>query len=706
MINYEIKSHLAKLLATENMVVENRNVETAQFDVEKRILTLPMWKRASNVVYDMLVGHEVGHALFTPNDWSWEDRVPKQFVNVVEDARIEKLMKRRYPGLSKSFYKGYEELSENDFFGLEETNIDEMNLADRVNLHFKIGNFVDISFTSKEKEIVTMMSETETFADAVMVAEELYKYCKGEREEKIENISLPNPNGNTQSSEGDNEESQESVETEETSNSIQESESVGEGERDNTSNTVEEEPKVQTDSMFEEGTAEFNGNLDSGRSSNYLEIPKIDTQKVIISNKSIHKELDEYWTECSTPKEYYCAYHKEYKTSAPKDLSGPDSEYAKFKKSSNKEVSYLVKEFECKKSADAYSRSFTSKTGTLDCTKLHTYKYNEDLFKKVNVIPNGKNHGLIFILDWSGSMSTCLTETMKQLYNLIWFCSKVNIPFDVYAFTNNYIREVRDSYKESPYQEVKEYDFIVHPDFNLLHFFSSDVSRRDLDRHMKSVWRLVASLCTWVEYSIPPGYNLSGTPLNETIICLHDIIPQFKKKYGVQKVNAVILTDGESNALPYYKYWDYNGKENVGANRTNCGDYVRNRKTGHTYKVDYEYYKFTELLLKDLKEEHPDVNTIGIRISAPGDFKSFIRKYDKNLTDESYKKIRKDKSVTIKTSGYTSYFGILSTALDNQIDFDVEEGASKSKIKAAFVKNLNSKSLNKKVLSQFVDIIS
>jgi hypothetical protein len=268
MINYEIKSHLAKLLA----------------DVEKRILTLPMWKRASNVVYDMLVGHEVGHALFTPNDWSWEDRVPKQFVNVVEDARIEKLMKRRYPGLSKSFYKGYEELSENDFFALKEANIDDMNLADRANLYFKIGNFIDIPFTSKEKEILTMMSETETFADAVMVAEELYKYCKGETKEKIENISLPNPNGETQSSEEDNEESQESVETEETSNSIEGSQSAGEGERDNnpnTTDTVEEEPKVQTDSMFEEGTAEFNGNLDSGRSSNYLEIPKIDTQKVM-----------------------------------------------------------------------------------------------------------------------------------------------------------------------------------------------------------------------------------------------------------------------------------------------------------------------------------------------------------------------------------------------------------------------------------------
>ena len=47
-----------------------------------------------------------------------------------------------------------------------------------------------------------------------------------------------------------------------------------------------------------------------------------------------------------------------------------------------------------------------------------------------------KNHGLVFILDWSGSMSSIMKDTIKQLYNLIWFCRKVQIPFDVYAFTN------------------------------------------------------------------------------------------------------------------------------------------------------------------------------------------------------------------------------------------------------------------------------
>ena len=61
------------------------------------VLTLPIWKFRSVDVYDLLVAHEVGHALFTdPRDWSKEDKwkgVPQNFVNITEDARIEKLMK-------------------------------------------------------------------------------------------------------------------------------------------------------------------------------------------------------------------------------------------------------------------------------------------------------------------------------------------------------------------------------------------------------------------------------------------------------------------------------------------------------------------------------------------------------------------------------------------------------------------------------------
>ena len=146
-VNHDIKTQLAKLLATENFIVEHRDVKTAAFNVHTRVLSLPLWKLASNTVYDVLVAHECSHALFTPNeDWKVKVDIPKQFVNVVEDARIEKLMKRKYPGLAKTFYQGYQELNDDDFFDIDDEDINTFNLADRINLHFKVVNFVDVAF--------------------------------------------------------------------------------------------------------------------------------------------------------------------------------------------------------------------------------------------------------------------------------------------------------------------------------------------------------------------------------------------------------------------------------------------------------------------------------------------------------------------------------------------------------------------------------
>ena len=175
-------------------------------------------------------------------------------------------------------------------------------------------------------------------------------------------------------------------------------------------------------------------------------------------------------------------------------------------------------------------------------------------------------------------------------------------------------------------------------------------------------------------------------------------------KNNVQKVNTVILTDGEANHLSVFRTCDYMGGK-MGVGRLTMGDYVRNRKTGYTYKVPGQYYEFTELLLKDLKESFPDVNLIGIRITANYDFKSFLRRYIE-VSDELMKVIRKEKFYEIKNSGYTSYFGMLDTSLNNDTEFEVDEGASKSKIRSAFAKNLKAKSLNRKVLSQFVELIS
>ncbi len=687
-INYEIKSQLAKLLATEDLIVENKQVATAQFNIETRVLTLPMWKRASNSVYDMLVGHEVGHALFTPDEWDWQGTVPQQFVNVTEDARIEKLMKRKYPGLHKSFNAGYEELAEEDFFCLDGEDVDSMNLADKANLFFKIGKYIDITFTDEEKVIVEQIGDAETFDEAVEAAKVMYEYCKNPKEDSQPIVTPPKPGG---SSGGQQEgESQQTESSGESDDIMTHEEMLEEAASRESVDEPEEnlpEPEVTTDSTFEERKEEFNGNLDTDSlETGYHELPEFNVDDLIVSFSEIRNKFD--WTEDLFMKE------------DSKSYAYVDAEYSKFKKSAQKEVNFLVKEFECKKAADSYSRSATSRTGVLDCTKLHTYKYNEDLFKKVTILPDGKNHGLIFILDWSGSMGNCILDTVKQLYNLIWFCNKCNIPFDVYAFTNSYVRNDEEVERKEIWEDDK---LFINGDFRLMNFFSSREKKKDIEKQMQSLYRLVWSMKMYCCYSYPPEFSLSGTPLNETLIALTQILPAFKKMHGLQKTHCFILTDGEANPLMVSRRNSYGGQ---GTRHLYAGkDYIRNRKTGHTYQVQRAYHSFSKILLENLKEENKDCNFIGIRLCAPREMNAFIRSYQ-HVTDDALKQIKKQKYYEIKNTGYTSYFAMQSNALNQEAEFDVEDGASKAKIKSAFVKNLKTKALNKKVLSKFMELVA
>ena len=688
-INYEIKSQLAKLLATEDLVVENRSVETACFDVETRVLTLPLWERASGTVYDMLVGHEVGHALFTPNQWDFLGKIPKAYVNVTEDARIEKLMKRKYPGLAKSFYKGYQELSEDDFFCLDGQDVNKMSLPDRINLHFKIGSFVDVSFTPQEQEIVDLVASSETFADAVTAAEVLHKFIGDQVKDQQQNPK----NNNKTDTPGSGEESGDEMpgesdssdkDTEDGDND--EVESQGDGETVDSEEGEVDPFKVETDDAFTDGAQSLT-NADLGkRGPEYYQVPKIDLDDIIAPNSEIHEVIRSSFT-----------------IDDPVHFEIVDRKYHEFKKSAQREVNYLVKEFECKKAADTYARATTARTGVLDCSRLHTYKYNEDLFKKVSVIPDGKNHGLVFILDWSGSMAECMMDTIKQLYNLVWFCNKVNIPFDVYAFTN--------SYKHSADRIIRRDlgnpgEFFISTDFTLMNLLTSKVNKKTLEVQLKNIFRIVYTFKAYVGYHYPGQLSLSGTPLNEALVCLHSLLPKFKKENNLQKVQTVVLTDGEAHQLYHWAYYnDYSTGEKKIAPRS-CGydGFLRNRKTGYTYELGYKYWEFTDKLLMDLKQSFPDTNFIGIRLVNPREFASFVRRYT-FISEQDTKKARKDKSYTIKNSGYESYFIMFNNALSTDSSFDVDEGESKVKIKSAFMKSLKAKTLNKKVLSQFMDLV-
>ena len=105
-----------------------------------------------------------------------------------------------------------------------------------------------------------------------------------------------------------------------------------------------------------------------------------------------------------------------------------------WKQKEKETISFLVKEFEAKKAAETYSRISVSKTGVIDTNKLHSYKYNDDIFRRLATIPKGKNHGFVMFIDWSGSMHYNLLETLKQTFSLALFCKQIGVPFELYAF--------------------------------------------------------------------------------------------------------------------------------------------------------------------------------------------------------------------------------------------------------------------------------
>ena len=706
-MNQEIKGNLARLLATENLIVEHRNTTTASFDVDRRILTLPNWDRASSTVYDMLVGHEVGHALFTPNeDWREIANCPKDFVNVIEDARIEKLMKRKYPGLRKSFAGGYKELNDQDFFGIAEEDLSKLSLIDRINLHFKVGSSAMIPFSIEEQVFVARTDVAETFEEVCEIAVDVYEFSK--QENVIEKTPEFQPPGSAESES----ESIDDEQSEQQNNPMAGINNAGPIEQPEKEEEEEEEEEdvegpsggntSQTQRSFDSSAQDL---TDRWSSSNihYVEIPDtVDTSDYIADWKEVHAWIDEFRNRFDDDGRYY----------------NVDKSYMKFRKESQKEVSYLVKEFECRKSADAYARAGQSKTGVLDTSKLHTYKYNEDLFKKVTVLPDGKNHGMIFILDWSGSMGNELFGTVKQLLNLTAFCKKVHIPFEVYAFTNEWclVERIKNNTDRYDYFNEEECDctegkiFLNKGRFHLINFVSSNSNSKDYERMCLNLYREAYAYQYHVTYHTTPGVTLSGTPLNEAIVMLNYMIPEFKQQNDLQKVNVCVLTDGESCQATYGRkfYNDHKDEYYVRPRRVDHHTILRDRKTGRTYPSGGGWAEMTNNFITQVHDRNPGVNVIGFRIMGGTGLSSFVSQYaDISQYDKVQRQWKKERSAILPMpKSYSALYVINNNSLNQDAEFDVETGASKGEITKAFKKMLGKKSTNKKLLSSFIEYIA
>ena len=730
------KSTLAKLLSEEDVNVVHKQMPTAYFDSKKRELGLPIWKEEemTKEIYDLMVCHEIGHALWTPLDMLEKARlrnIDHSFVNIIEDARIEKKVQNKYPGSRSVFKRGYIDLIKKDFFGTNDRDIDSFNLIDRINLFFK--NVPDVTFSDEENVWVKKVSGVKTEDEVLDLAEELYAWMSENKPEEDENeneMGMPDESGDSDESEesaggGNTTDSDDEGSSGSTSSSTGDNEGDGEPTPTNNSNSDKSETNESSDTTetssggdnsgvpkAETDTAAKNG-MDSLRDKNavesvYVNIPKIDATKIIVDYKTVHKEF--YGS--------YVAEINEGETYFPSTLN----ELTKIKEESKKTVAYMVKEFEMKKSADQYARAAVSKTGSLDMSKLHTYKYNEDLFKKVTTLPGATNHGMVMVLDWSGSMCENLKGTLAQLFNLIWFCRKVKIPFEVYAFSDSRLR--RQNIK---IQDFKVNDIILN-DFRLLNFFSSKMSLSQEMDIMHALWMYASRWNRGKDVSgyalnYNANYDLGSTPLNEAIIAMIDIVPKFKTETRVQKVNTIFLTDGVSNSLQ--GAFDYNlvtdgpdkGKHmKVSKYISYKSIVISDPVVGKTYEAKNRL-EHTNKLIKALKNRVEGMNVIGFFIAGSGRsgrvnkriIANITNEYDRTKVMEKVKFLNKNKYLAVTQCGYDEYYilpGGNSLNVENENLSDDLVGASKAKLKTAFGKSMKGKIESRQLLNKFVKLVA
>jgi cobalamin biosynthesis protein CobT len=356
--------------------------------------------------------------------------------------------------------------------------MDALILIDKINLYFKAGFNCGVKFTSEEKPFVVRAEKTETVDDVIQLAQEIYEFSKDQVKKRKEKISQDHEEQDDEDledeeygyddddidgeSDYDDDDFDEDGLEDEEDDFKDHREKRGAGGRSEDKQEAEEAELEQqleskTEEMFSKKLEEL---ADESTVYNYYNLdekytfnPIISYKKIIAETASVDEELTEY------------------------DLK----ELVQFKTDSSRVVNYLVKEFEMRKSATLYKRAQTSKIGSLDMKKVWAYKLNDDIFKRVTTLPIGKNHGMIFLLDWSGSMDHVLRETVQQVINLAMFCQRAQIPYQVFAFTTQYdvlskeeecaLSNVRREF----YEQNKKLSNAVTA-FGLMELFSSKMS--------------------------------------------------------------------------------------------------------------------------------------------------------------------------------------------------------------------------------------
>ena len=567
------KSILARLLANENVTVQYGNFDMAGFDTKSRTLYLPYWEDASEDVHDLLVGHEVSHGINNPHDESVHTGdIPFSYFNIVEDVRIEKLILRRYPGLVGNFKRGYTELiKQRDFFGFKKHGpATDRTFMDRLNIHAKSRGLVDVPFTDEEMYWVREAEQTETYEEVVELTKRIalwLKYQQHKDENQVQITYTPSSDGQQQES-GDSIQIEVQVEgaSDRQSEEGDQPGQAGEQQSDDDDATnpcaeLTDEQRQQVQDRMDDLVVEMRDLItaigeDDDFDPNDYDLEEATTadaiervQKSMVAQRRVYLDaFDRTMVRESTIS--YGEVLRERQMIAdnhPRRASFPKMGYEKFKQEVKTVVGPMIKEFEMRKAAYRSARSRTAQRGTLDVNKLYRHKYDDQLFKQVTWFEDAKNHGMIVLVDHSGSMDLQMPAVRRQLLILATFCKRVGIPFEIYGFTT-LLRGERDtaSWQCDRFRRKMAYastgDFLVD-DTMLVELLSSRMNRQDYEKAFRQIFWMMK---TKEAPCISKYDKLGGTPLNNAICSMRVKISEFRRKFSVEKMNLIVLTDGDN----------------------------------------------------------------------------------------------------------------------------------------------------------------
>ena len=739
------KSILARLLASEDIDVQHQPVETASFDIESRVLTLPMWEDMTNELYDMLVGHEVAHALYTPtgaeslmsaiesidaNPRTWN--IVKSYLNIVEDARIERLMQNRFPGLVTDFKRGYSQLMESGIFG-DISSPADMGFADRINLHYKLGRFIRVPFSSDERVFIDRIDVADSWEEVVEISRDLYELADFEDEEENEQEEQSDPNGCSspdggageggESTPGD-ESGEESGDDEKGSGEAGDEQSddtdsssspdtgpSGESDEDVDANSsagasTGGEPmrsRPKTDDALSNGLRNMARESDGDRVQQcvYGTIGDMDLDRIIVEESEISTMIAEEITRLGS-------------TTFPARASA-------YLKGQQSLVNIMAKQFELKKNAKTTARAMVAKTGTLDTVKMMSYKFTDDIFRKNTILPKGKNHGMLMFVDWSGSMMDQIADTIAQAINMAMFCKRAGIPFGVYAFTTSWTNE--DDFHDNPYynSNPKKGEFAMNGAyFNLLELCSSKLKGSNYqnallnmvylkDAFANSVLRGNKDHLTHRNHHLPRCLDLGGTPLEESIFAAGTLVKDMKRT-GIEIVNTIFLTDGDGCGGPIN---NYNAQQFSGVGR----EIAANDAPGFVSYGDVKLRTGTKTIdCKNTKKAAFDWLRITTGANVVGFFLSKDLPYRQRCNDhtgEIYEKFKSDRFIILTNEeateeGYDSYFILDPKVTSKQIRAfdDLGDEASAAKTRGAFIRQAKAKKTERSIMTEFATTVA